>query len=89
MRYFFHSRSNGDQLIDRQGRVFESPRAACDHALNAMPRHLAKALQPERTYVTIEICDQQSSISVVRANIILEHRPARFDGDSSRPSLEH
>ena len=74
MRFFFHSRSNGDQVIDRQGRVFESRRAACDHAVNAMPRHLAKALQPERTYVTVEIRDQQSLLSVVRANIILEHR---------------
>jgi hypothetical protein len=74
-RYYFHRRANGALAVDRRGRQFESPDAACDYAVRRTPSILAGLFQSRiNTYLSTEVTDGDRSLFVVRGTIIIERR---------------
>jgi hypothetical protein len=73
--YYFDIRSNGVLKEDDIGREFVSVDRARSHAVHEMPRFLTRALQPEKTYATIEVRDKnRRTVLVVRGSITVEMR---------------
>ena len=70
-QFYFHIRSNGILMEDQAGCAYQSPSEACASAVGAMPGLLAKALQGGSTHVTTNICNDEGSVCVVRASIVV------------------
>ena len=65
--FYFHVTSNGKLTKDGLGQAHDGLAQACEYAIGRMPGLLADALGNPNTYVTTEVCDDASTICIVRA----------------------
>ncbi len=84
-QFYFHVRSNGILVEDQAGSAHGSMSEACAFAVAAVPSLLAEALQAGSkhatnkagsTHVTTNICNDEGSVCVVRASIVVERHNA-------------
>lgn len=84
--FYSHITRNGQRIRDGTGHQFADRREACSDAVHKMPDILKTALQPTRTYVTTEICDEKRTLCVVRATIIVDEWRWYEDDEASKTS---
>jgi hypothetical protein len=72
--FYGHVRSNGQLTEDRLGHPYDNAEEACAEAVKAMPKLLERSLQPDNTYVTTEVRDEEGTVCVVRGSVVLERR---------------